>query len=297
MKINCKEISDDIYEKLSEEICEIEWNKPTLWVILVWNDSASLRYIGQKKKFCEQVGMWFELLELETGVSETTLLEHIKNWNSDNNISGYIVQLPLPQHINEQKVIDSIAPHKDVDWFHPVNQGKILLWDTSWFAPCTPAGVMEILFSESLPFHSIAGTPFEKGRVDKNDFLSGKHAVVIGRSNIVGKPLMAMLVNAWATVTICNSKTPDISVFTKHADIVICATGVPGLLKLEHINDSTIVIDVWFTVTYGKIYGDACFDEIHENGNLITPVPGWPWRLTVAQLLSNTLKAWKQQNT
>jgi len=277
MIIDWKIIASKIYDWLKENISKIKWNKPTLWAILVWDNSASLRYIKQKKKWASYIWMNFELKQFDENVSEKELLQFLENWNNDKNISWYIVQLPLPKHIDSTKILNAISPKKDVDWFHPENQGKILVWDETGFAPCTPYWVMWI---------------FDELDVE----LAWKEVVVIWRSNIVGKPITAMLINAWATVVSCNSKTPDISKYTKTADIVVCAAGQPWLLKLENINDKTIVIDVWFTIIDWKIFGDAHFEEINENWNLITPVPGWVWRLTVANLLKNTYKAWLQQN-
>ncbi len=285
MIIDWKKIAQKMYKKLKEDICrECKPALPTLWAILVWDNSASLRYIKQKRKWAKFVWMGFELQQFNKNVSEQELLEFLEHWNNDSKISWYIVQLPLPEHINSQKIINAISPKKDVDWFHPENQWKILLWDKTGFAPCTPEGVMEILNSPIIPFL--------KG--DKNNVLEWKEVVVIWKSNIVGKPLVAMLMNAGATVISCNSKTLDINKFTKKADIVVCATWVPWLLQLENINDTTIVIDVWFTIVDWKIYWDAEFEEIHKNWNLITPVPGWVGRLTVANLLKNTFKAYKQ---
>jgi len=275
MIIDWKKISEKIYEKLKEKVSNINWNKPKLWAILVWENSPSLRYIKQKKKWAEFTWMEFELKKFEDSVSEEELIKFIESWNEDEKISWYIVQLPLPKHIDSTKILNTIKPEKDVDGFHPKNQWKILVWDETWFAPCTPYWVMWI---------------FE----ELNIGLTWKEVVVIWRSNIVGKPVVAMLINAWATVICCNSKTPDISKFTKNADIVVCAAGKPWLLKLENINDKAIVIDVWFTVIDWKIYWDANFEEINNNWNLITPVPGWVWRLTVANLLLNTYKAWEQ---
>ena len=278
MIINWWKIAKKMYEKLKEEVSQIKGEKPTLWAILVWDNSASLRYIKQKRRWAKFVGMNFELKQFDENISEQDLIDFIKSWNSDKNISGYIIQLPLPEHVNSTKILRTVSPEKDVDWFHPENQWKVLLGDESWFAPCTPHWVMEI---------------FE----DWNIELQWKEVVVIWKSNIVGKPLVAMLMNAWTTVISCNSKTPDINKFTKTADIVICAAWVPWLLKLENINDKTIVIDVWFTIIDRKIYWDAEFDEINENWNLITPVPGWVGRLTVANLLKNTFKAHTLWNT
>ena len=274
MIIDWKEIALKIYNELKEKISNLE-EKPTLWAILVWENSASLRYIKQKRKWAEFIWMNFELKQFDENISEDELLEFIENWNNNKNISWYIVQLPLPKEFDSTKILNAINPKKDVDWFHPENQWKILVWDETGFAPCTPAWVIWI---------------FEELNIE----LWGKEVVVIWRSNIVGKPITAMLINAWATVISCNSKTPDISKYTKTADIVICAAGVPWLLKLENINDKTIVIDVGFTVIDWKIYWDANFEEINNNWNLITPVPGWVGRLTVANLLKNTYKAFLQ---
>ncbi len=279
MIIDWKKISEKIYENLKKEIIEVKniSDKITLWAILVWENSPSLRYIKQKKKFCEQVWINFELKTFAENVSENELMDFLELWNSDKNISGYIVQLPLPENINTTKILNKIKPEKDVDWFHPVNQWKVLVWDVTWFSPCTPAWVIEIL---------------EYLNVD----LSWKEVVVIGKSNIVWKPVTAMLINLWATVISCNSKTKDLSKFTKSADIVVCAAWKPWLLKQDMINEKTIIIDVWFTVINEKIYGDADFENINNNWNLITPVPGWVWRLTVANLLKNTFKAYKLWN-
>ena len=275
MIIDWKKIAKKMYDELKDNISKIDWNKPTLWAILVWENSPSLRYIKQKQKWAKYVWMDFELKNFNDDISEKELLEFIQKWNNDENISWYIIQLPLPEHINPETVLNAINPEKDVDWFHPENQWKVLVWDKTGFAPCTPYWVMWI---------------FEELNID----LAWKEIVVIWRSNIVWKPVAVMLINAWATVISCNSKTPNISKFTKTADIVICAVGKPWLLKLENISDKTIVIDVWFTVIEWKIYWDAEFEEINNNWNLITPVPGGVGRLTVANLLKNTYKAFLQ---
>jgi len=276
MIIDGKKIAQKIYDELKQKISKLD-QKPTLWAILVWENSPSLRYVNQKHKWAEYIGMNFELKTFPENVTEKELLEFIEKWNNDDNISWYIVQLPLPKHINDENVINAIKPEKDVDGFHPENQWKILIWDETAFAPCTPAWVMWI---------------FE----DLNINLAWKEVVVIGRSNIVWKPVAVMLINAWATVISCNSKTLDITKYTKTADIVICAAWKPHLLKLENINDKTVVIDVGFTVVDWKIYWDADFEAINNNWNLITPVPGGVWRLTVANLMKNTYKAFLQNN-
>lgn len=275
MIIDWKDIAAKIYENIKNEVEKLEV-KPTLWAILVWNNSASLRYINQKQKWAKYIWINFELKKLDENISEEKLLKIIESFNADKNISWYIVQLPLPKNINEQKIIHSINPNKDVDWFHEQNQGKILVWDNSWFVPCTPAWIIEILKS-----------------IQVN--VEWKIITVVWKSNIVWKPATALLINAWATVISCNSKTPSIEEFTKKSDIVIMAAWRPSLLKKEMINDKTIVIDVWFTIIDWKIHWDACFEEIESNWNMITPVPGWVWALTVAMLMSNTLKAYNLQ--
>jgi methylenetetrahydrofolate dehydrogenase (NADP+)/methenyltetrahydrofolate cyclohydrolase len=181
------------------------------------------------------------------------------------------VQLPLPEHINTQKIINLINPLKDVDWFHPINQWKILIWDNSWLIPCTPAWIIEILERQNIE-------------------ISGKKAVVIWRSNIVWKPISALLINKWATVCVCNSKTKDIENYTKNADIIVVAAWKPGLLKAEMVNKNAIIIDVWFTVIDWKIYWDCDTENIDKLWAKITPVPGWVWALTVAMIMKNILK-------
>jgi len=274
MIIDWKGIAKKIYDNIKEEIKTLK-NKPTLWAILVWNNSSSLRYISQKQKWADYCWINFELKHLNENTSEEELLELLKNFNNNKNISWYIVQLPLPKHINEQKIIHTINPNKDVDWFHEQNQWKILIWDNSWFVPCTPAWIMEI-------FDSI----WEK--------VEWKIVCVVWRSNIVWKPITALLINAWATVISCNSRTPNIEEFTKKSDIIIMAAWKPWLLKSGMIKKDAIIIDVWFTVIDNKIYWDADFDSIEANWNKITPVPWWVWALTVAMLMNNTLKAYKK---
>lgn len=273
MIIDWKKIAWEMYERIKEEVMQT-WKKLVLQAILVWNNPSSLRYIAQKRKWAEYVWIDFKLDHLDENTSENELLNTIEKYNNDENTTWILVQLPLPEQIDSKKVIDLINPKKDIDWFHSENQWKVLLWDYSGLIPCTPLWVIEI---------------FNYLSID----LNWKLVTVIGRSNIVGKPLVALLINSWATTVCCNSKTKDIKQFTKKSDIVICAAGSPGLLTLDMINDKTIVIDVWFTVINDKIFGDAKFDEIEKNWNMITPVPGWVGALTVANLMNNVLKASK----
>lgn len=276
MILNWRLTAEKIYTQLKQNISKLK-TKPTLWAILVWDSWASLRYIKQKRKFAEQIWMWFELIQLSENISQDALLKEIKKCNTRSEISGYIVQLPLPKHIDTDLIINSISPYKDVDGFHPVNQGRIMTWDTSWFTPCTPAGVMK-LFQEydiTLPW---------------------KKVCIIGRSNIVGKPLAMLCINAGATVSICNSQTPRLEDFTLWADIIICATGKPHLLTPEITQEDSIIIDVGFSVIDGKIMWDADTSRFIEAGNSITPVPGWVGPMTVAMLMTNTYLAYIKHN-
>lgn len=271
MILEWKKVTKEIYENIKKEISKLE-KKPKLAVILVWKNSPSLRYIKQKKKWAEYVWMDFELINFDYDIKEEVLLNKISKLNNDDSIHWFMVQTPLPNHINIEKILNSINPEKDVDWFHPINQWKIVIWDKSWLPACTPAWVIEIL-----KYYNID--------------IIWKNVVVIWRSNIVWKPLTNLLINIWATVTSCNSKTKNIDFYTKNADIVITAMWSPKFLTLDKINEKTVVIDVWFTVIDEKIYWDADFENIEKNWNMITPVPWWVWLLTVAMLLKNTLKA------
>jgi methylenetetrahydrofolate dehydrogenase (NADP+)/methenyltetrahydrofolate cyclohydrolase len=276
MLLDGKKIAWEIYETLSQSIITLH-SKPCLWAVLVWENAASMRYIRQKQKFAKEIWMDFQLFQFETTITEKKLWEEIQKLNLNENISGYIVQLPLPQHISPTVIISIINPKKDVDWFHPENLGKIMIWDPSGLAPCTPAGIMKIF-----EYYDIS--------------LAGKHIVILWRSNIVGKPLALMCINAGATVSSCNSKTPHISTFTLIADIVVCATGQKHILTSRMIWNDCIVIDVWFSIENENIYGDADFEAISANWNDITPVPGWVGPMTVAMLLSNTVAA-HERNT
>lgn len=277
MLLDGKKIAQDIYTDLEHQI-NSETNKPVLWAILVWdNDSPSLRYIRQKERNAEKVGMGFHLVHLPKETTEEQLLQEVIQLNTASHISGYIIQLPLPQHISTQKIIDAIDPSKDVDGFHPFNQWKILTWDTSGFIPCTPAGIMHILSH-------------------MNVSLNGKTAVVLWRSNIVGKPMVNLLINAWATVINCNSQTPDISVYTKKADIIISAVGKSRLITTDIVKPESVIIDVGFSLIDGEIFWDTDYMALHQNGHSVTPVPGWVGPMTVAMLLKNTLIAHKKRS-
>jgi methylenetetrahydrofolate dehydrogenase (NADP+)/methenyltetrahydrofolate cyclohydrolase len=277
MIIDWKKIAKEIYDDLKNKIEKLD-KKPSLWAILVWNNSSSLRYIEQKKKWAKYVWIEFNLKHLNENIKEEELLGIVKELNNDENISGYIIQLPLPSNIDSNKIISSIDSKKDVDWFTPENQWKICIWDKSWLSPCTPAWIMYIL---------------EYLKVDFN----WKEICVIWRSNIVWKPITNMLLNTWATVTNCNSKTKDLKSHTLKSDIIISAAWMPGLVKEDMVKNSAIIIDVGFTVKNSKIYWDVEYDSIVSKKECqITPVPWWVWALTVAMLMNNTFKAYKNHN-
>lgn len=268
MILDGKLIASEIYENLSLKIEKLE-DKPCLWAILLWNDAVSHRYIGQKKKFAEKIWMDFKLFQFESDISEDDLKSEILKLNVDKSISWYIVQLPLPEHIDTLRMIRNIDPKKDVDGFHPENQGKIMIGDITGLPPCTPAGVMKI---------------FKHYDIE----LSGKKICILGQSNIVWKPMAVMCINEGATVSSLNHLTPDISLYTKEADIIISATGQAHLISPEIVKANAIIVDVGFSVKDGKIYGDADFTRLEERWHTITPVPGGVGPMTVAMLLQNT---------
>lgn len=263
------------YEVLRQEIRSFT-STPTLCAFLVWNSPESLTYIRQKQKASDSIWVRFELVHLPSNTTQQTLTDAIQQANKRADIHGIMVQLPLPSHIDALEVIHSIDPQKDVDGFHPENQWKIVTADQSGLFACTPSGVMELLSNVCENFE-------------------WKNVVIVGRSNIVGKPLANLLINAGATLSVCNSKTQDIEFYTKHADIVIMATWKPWLLKNQMLWEWAIVIDVGFSYIKGKICGDAEFDEIDKAWHTITPVPGWVGPMTVLHLMKNTIKAYKNQ--
>lgn len=247
---------------------------PGLAVILVGSNPASKTYVSNKERTCRELGMHSVLIELPETVNENELLDQVKELNMNPDIHGILVQMPLPVHINEIRVIETISPEKDVDGFHPVNVGRMMTGQDS-FLPCTPYGVMEML-----------------------DFINadiaGKHVVVVGRSNIVGKPAGQLFLNKHATVTYCHSRTPDLKKFTKQADILVAAVGKVDLITKEHVKEGAIVIDVGMNRnSEGKLCGDVAFDEVKEVASNITPVPGGVGPMTITMLMFNTLKAAK----
>lgn len=278
--INGKEIGGKIRETIQQEVNDLksEGITPGLAVILVGDDSASHTYVANKQKACSELGIYSRLIQFEAEISEDTLLSQIEQLNTDSAIDGILVQLPLPKHINEQKIIDAISPYKDVDGFHPINVGKMLIGEPS-FQPCTPLGIMKLL---------------EYSNVD----VAGKHAVVVGRSNIVGIPMGQLLLKKDATVTYCHSKTQDLSAITKQADILVVATGRAKLIGKEDVKDGAVVIDVGMNRDiHGKLCGDVDFDAVFEKVSAITPVPGGVGPMTITMLLYNTLQSAKKKSS
>lgn len=260
------EINDGV-RKLLEKGCQ-----PGLAVILVGNNPASHTYVRNKEKSSIEVGMKSEVIRLSEEVTEAELLKQIESLNADDTIHGILVQLPLPKHIDEDLVIQAIDPKKDVDGFHPVNVGKMLIGQQT-FLPCTPYGIMELL---------------DRSGVD----IAGKHAVVIGRSNIVGKPMGQLLLQKDATVTYCHSKTKDLSSITKQADIIVAAIGKSKFITDEHIKEGAVVIDVGMNRDEnGKLCGDVDTEKAKAVAAAITPVPGGVGPMTITMLLKNTLRS------
>ncbi|HAK0878947.1 TPA: bifunctional methylenetetrahydrofolate dehydrogenase/methenyltetrahydrofolate cyclohydrolase FolD [Listeria monocytogenes] len=275
--IDGKKLAKQIQEKVTREVAELvkEGKKPGLAVVLVGDNQASRTYVRNKQKRTEEAGMKSVLIELPENVTEEKLLSVVEELNEDKTIHGILVQLPLPEHISEEKVIDTISYDKDVDGFHPVNVGNLFIGKDS-FVPCTPAGIIELIKS--------TGTQIE-----------GKRAVVIGRSNIVGKPVAQLLLNENATVTIAHSRTKDLPQVAKEADILVVATGLAKFVKKDYIKPGAIVIDVGMDRDENnKLCGDVDFDDVVEEAGFITPVPGGVGPMTITMLLANTLKAAKR---
>ena len=277
IKIDGKAFSQTVLEKIREEHSQLKekYGKPAgLAVVIVGNNPASQVYVKNKIRACENVGFYSENIELDENISEKELLQEIDKLNKNDRINGILVQLPLPAHINELKIIDSISPEKDVDGFHVSNIGKMVIGDETGFLSCTPYGIMQLL---------------EEYKIE----ISGKDAVIIGRSNIVGKPMALMLIQKGATVQVCNSNTKDLRKKLNKADIIIVAAGVPKLLKKEDVKEGAVVIDVGINRVDGKICGDVDYEEVAEKTSYITPVPGGVGPMTIASLIKNTFKSYK----
>lgn len=284
-----KKISDDIKNEIAAEVQKMKDNGekvPHLAAVIVGDDGASLTYVGSKVKACERVGFQSTMIRLPNTTSEFELLDKIEELNTNDDIDGFIIQLPLPPQIDTQKVLMAVDPSKDVDGFHPENFGKMAL-DMSTFIPATPFGILELL---------------ERYNVDTK----GKHTVVIGRSHIVGRPMSILMSRkGWpgnSTVTLTHSNTKNIAQITTQADIVISALGVPNFLKAEMVRDDAVVIDVGITRVVDEtnpkgyaIVGDVDFKNVSKKASFITPVPGGVGPMTIAMLLKNTLLAREQR--
>ncbi len=261
----------------TEELKNTYHITPGLAVVIVGDDPASRVYVNNKKKACEAVGFVSEEYALPAETTQEELLALVETLNNKPDISGILVQLPLPKHLDGKAVIAAINPQKDVDAFHAVNVGKIMLGEYD-FLPCTPAGVMEMLHSYQIP-------------------VEGKECVVIGRSNIVGKPMGMLLLHENGTVTICHSRTKNLAEVCRRADILVAAVGIPKFVKADMVKEGAVVIDVGMDRDEnGKLCGDVDFENVKEKCSFITPVPGGVGPMTIATLMKNTLKACKLQN-
>ena len=274
--IDGKKIAEELKSAIAREVSGLN-SKPGLAVILVGDNAASKVYVNNKEKGCQEVGFSSVKINRDENTSEKELLQLIQDLNNDETIDGILVQLPLPNHIDTKKVIEAIDPIKDVDGFHKENMGR-LLQNNPTLRPCTPRGVMTLL---------------EKSNINP----SGLDAVVIGASNIVGRPMAIELLNAGATVTICHSKTQDLPGKVKSADIVVAAVGIPRFVQADWLKKGSIVIDVGINrLETGELVGDVDFDQAKDVVNAITPVPGGVGPMTIATLLENTLLAHKYRN-
>ena len=285
-----KKTAEDIKNEIAAEVQSIKdagGKVPHLAAVIVGTNGASLTYVGSKVKSCQQIGFDSTLVSLPEDITEEDLLAKIKELNEDDDLDGFIVQLPLPKHIDEQKILLAIDPDKDVDGFHPTNFGKMAL-EMESFIPATPFGIMQLL---------------ERYKVET----AGKHSVVIGRSNIVGRPMSILMSRKGtpgdSTVTLTHSRTKNLAEFTKNADIIITALGVPEFLKGDMVKDGVVIIDVGITrvddASNSKGYvikGDVDFNEVSKKASYITPVPGGVGPMTIAMLLKNTLLARKMRS-
>lgn len=275
--ISGTQIAQEIREQITKEVAEIKASTgvtPGLAVVIVGENPASQVYVRQKEKACEETGIYSEKHALPADVSQEELLSLVERLNQERKIHGILVQLPLPEHLNETEVLYTIDPSKDVDGFHPVSIGKMVIGEET-FLSCTPQGIMVLL---------------EKAGVD----LSGKEAVVVGRSNIVGKPVSMLLLQKHATVTICHTRTKDLAFHTKRADVLVVAAGRPEVIKGDMVKEGAVVIDVGVNRVNDKLVGDVEFASVSEKAAAITPVPGGVGPMTVTMLLQNTLLAAKR---
>lgn len=272
--IDGKELAAELRDEMKTDVSQLKQRGyiPHLTVVLIGDDPASMSYVKGKKKASEETGISSEIIHLPETTSEKELLQTIDKLNNDQKVHGILVQLPLPEGIEEQHVIEAIEPLKDVDGFHPINIGKMMTGEDT-FLPCTPYGIITMLKR-------------------KNITIEGKHAVIIGRSNIVGKPVGQLLLNENATVTYCHSKTVDLKFYTQSADILIVAIGRENAISKDDIKTGSVVIDVGINrMDNGKLTGDVNFPEVREKASYITPVPRGVGPMTITMLLKNTIKA------
>ena len=276
--IDGKLVSAAVKDRVANEVKELNAKgvDVCLAVILVGADPASQIYVANKKKACEQLGIISKEYLLPETITQEELLSLVQELNQDATVNGILCQLPLPKGLDEKAVIEAIDPNKDVDAFHPVNVGRIMIGDYD-FLPCTPAGVMEML-----AYYNID--------------ITGKECVIIGRSNIVGKPMSMLLLHKNGTVTIAHSRTKNLTEVTRRADILVAAVGRAKFVTSDMVKDGAVVIDVGINRVDGKLYGDVDFDAVKEKASYITPVPGGVGPMTIATLMQNTLTAAKRQN-
>lgn len=275
VRMDGKMVSAKVRGSILEEVNGLKDKgvRPGLAVIIVGEDPASKVYVRNKERACEECGFYSEKYALPEETTQEELLGLIDELNHNPRIDGILCQLPVPKHINEQAIIDAISPEKDVDAFHPINVGKIMVGNFD-FLPCTPAGVMQLL---------------EEYDIDPN----GKNCVVIGRSNIVGKPMAMLLLHKNGTVTICHSRTKNLKEVCAQADILVAAVGKADFVTADMVKESAVVIDVGMNRKDGKLCGDVAFDEVNEKASYLTPVPGGVGPMTITMLMKNTLKAAK----
>ncbi|KDR94413.1 methylenetetrahydrofolate dehydrogenase (NADP+) / methenyltetrahydrofolate cyclohydrolase [Peptoclostridium litorale DSM 5388] len=276
--IDGKAVSAEIRKELEVEVKKLKEEKgitPGLAVVLVGEDPASKTYVASKEKACEKIGIYSEGHKLNADTSEEDLLNLIDELNNKQSIDGILVQLPLPSHIDEKKIINRINPEKDVDGFHPINVGKLSIGEEA-FIPCTPHGVIKLMEHENIE-------------------MAGKKAVIIGRSNIVGKPAAMLLLQKNATVTICHSRTKDLVKEASEADILVAAIGKPNFVTADMVKEGAVVIDVGINRVDGKLVGDVDFESVKEKAGYITPVPGGVGPMTITMLLFNTVVSAKRK--
>jgi methylenetetrahydrofolate dehydrogenase (NADP+)/methenyltetrahydrofolate cyclohydrolase len=275
--ISGKEVAAEIRAALTEEVSGLKEQgiHPGLAVILIGDDPASHSYVKGKEKACHEIGIYSEVVRRDASITQEELLGMIEEYNKNPNIHGILVQLPLPKHISEKAVIDAISPEKDVDGFTPINVGNMLIGDDCYL-PCTPHGIIELI--------KRSGQGIE-----------GKHAVVIGRSNIVGKPVAMLLLQENATVTVAHSRTKDLAAITRQADILVVAVGRAEMIGVDHVKPGAVVIDVGVNRNeHGKLVGDVHFESVKEVASYLTPVPGGVGPMTITMLMKNTVEAAKK---